>query len=116
MGAETGQPTLKRAQDPNKESLGQKVIEGVPRRCKASDDHVPGRFDRQPAADHGAVGTMVLAGSRDPDDDRHSDPRSGETTYTLSNVTRGEPAANLFDVPQDYTIQDSSYKRSPAVR
>ena len=47
---------------------------------------------------------------------KHSDPRTGETLYSLSNITRGEPAANLFDVPADYTIQDSSYIRTPASR
>jgi hypothetical protein len=47
---------------------------------------------------------------------KHSDPRTGETTYSLSNITRGEPAANLFEVPADYTIQDSSYIRTPASR
>ena len=35
-----------------------------------------------------------------------SDPRMGDTTYTLSNVDRSEPAASLFQVPADYTIKD----------
>ena len=30
---------------------------------------------------------------------RHSDPRSGETTYRLSNIDRSEPAKSLFDPP-----------------
>ena len=30
---------------------------------------------------------------------RHSDPRSGETTYRLANISRTEPAATLFQVP-----------------
>ena len=47
---------------------------------------------------------------------KHSDPRTGETTYSLSNITRGEPAAGLFDVPADYTIQESSYLRTPGVQ
>lgn len=38
---------------------------------------------------------------------RHSDPRSGERTYRLSNVKRGEPAASLFAVPSDYTVKDT---------
>jgi len=36
----------------------------------------------------------------------HSDPRSGSTTYTLSNVQRTEPAATLFTVPADYTVKE----------
>jgi hypothetical protein len=39
---------------------------------------------------------------------RHSDPRSGETTYRLTNIKRGEPDRSLFGVPTDYTIVDES--------
>jgi hypothetical protein len=35
---------------------------------------------------------------------KRSDPRFGETTYTLSNVQRSEPDASLFKVPSDYTV------------
>jgi hypothetical protein len=34
----------------------------------------------------------------------HSDPRFGNTTYTLTNIQRMEPAATLFAVPSDYTV------------
>ena len=33
-----------------------------------------------------------------------NDPRFGETTYTLTNIQRTEPAASLFTVPSDYTV------------
>ena len=39
---------------------------------------------------------------------KHSDPRSGDTTYTLSNLQRTEPAASLFTVPADYTVQENT--------
>jgi hypothetical protein len=39
---------------------------------------------------------------------KHNDPRTGESTYTLSNIQRGEPNPSLFQVPSDYTIQDAS--------
>ena len=35
----------------------------------------------------------------------HSDPRFGNTTYTLTNIQRTEPAAALFAVPSGYTIE-----------
>jgi hypothetical protein len=35
-----------------------------------------------------------------------TDPRFGTTTYALSNVQRTEPAAALFTVPADYTVQE----------
>lgn len=37
---------------------------------------------------------------------RHSDPRSGETTYRLTNISRTEPAATLFQVPSDYNVKE----------
>ena len=37
---------------------------------------------------------------------RHSDPRSGETTYRLTNINRMEPAKSLFEVPADYTVKE----------
>ncbi|HEX8720950.1 MAG TPA: hypothetical protein VF736_10000 [Pyrinomonadaceae bacterium] len=39
---------------------------------------------------------------------RHSDPRSGENTYRLTNISRAEPAAALFQVPSDYTVKDTT--------
>lgn len=32
------------------------------------------------------------------------DPRTGETVYKLTNVTRAEPDASLFQVPADYKV------------
>jgi hypothetical protein len=37
---------------------------------------------------------------------RHSDPRSGETVYRLTNINRTEPARTLFEVPSDYTLKE----------
>ncbi|MEP6568309.1 MAG: energy transducer TonB [Acidobacteriota bacterium] len=37
---------------------------------------------------------------------KHSDPRFGETTYRLTNISRTEPAHELFEVPADYAVQD----------
>jgi hypothetical protein len=37
---------------------------------------------------------------------RHSDPRSGETTYRLTNINRAEPDKMLFEVPAGYTVKE----------
>jgi hypothetical protein len=42
---------------------------------------------------------------------KHSDPRSGETIYRLTNVVQAEPARSLFEVPADYAIKDSLIRR-----
>ena len=36
---------------------------------------------------------------------KRTDPRFGETTYRLQNITRGEPSPELFEVPPDYAIE-----------
>jgi hypothetical protein len=35
-----------------------------------------------------------------------TDPRSGESTFSLTNVRRGEPGTYLFQVPAGYTVTD----------
>jgi hypothetical protein len=45
---------------------------------------------------------QVLVMSKD------TDPRMGETTYQLLNVSRVEPATSLFQVPPDYELNDLS--------
>jgi hypothetical protein len=37
---------------------------------------------------------------------KHSDPRSGETIYRLTNILRAEPDPSLFTLPADYTVQE----------
>jgi hypothetical protein len=38
---------------------------------------------------------------------KRSDPRFGDTTYSLSNIQQKEPDPTLFSVPADYTIHQS---------
>ena len=40
---------------------------------------------------------------------RHSDPRSGETTYKLTNINRAEPAKTLFEVPAGFTVKEMKF-------
>ena len=37
----------------------------------------------------------------------NSDPRFGENTYQLTNISRIEPDSALFQIPPDYTIIDT---------
>ena len=114
-GVGASQPAMKVQRDAREESLGQTVIDGVPADGKRVTTVLPA----------GAIGNQqaITVSSEQwfsPDLEillmtRHADPRSGETSYTLSNITRGEPAAGLFDVSSDYTIQESLI-RTPALR
>ena len=40
-----------------------------------------------------------------------SDPRTGTTTYKLTNINRAEPSPALFQVPADYTVNDTTELR-----
>lgn len=44
-----------------------------------------------------------------------SDPRNGESTYKLTNVHRGRPAASLFEVSSDYTVKDAALRMPVAI-
>jgi predicted secreted protein len=44
---------------------------------------------------------------------KHNDPRSGQSTYALTNIRRGDPPASLFQIPSDYTIKDAASGRGP---
>ena len=46
---------------------------------------------------------------------KHTDPRSGETTYRLQGIVRAEPDRSLFTVPPDYTLKESKI-REPLMR
>lgn len=37
---------------------------------------------------------------------KNSDPRSGENTFRIANLSRNRPDPNLFAVPPDYTVVD----------
>jgi hypothetical protein len=47
---------------------------------------------------------------------KYRDPRSGETTYRLTNISRSEPDRSLFEVPADYTVREGKapLKKKPA--
>jgi hypothetical protein len=36
---------------------------------------------------------------------KRDDPRFGESTFSVENIQKGEPPADLFQVPSDYTVQ-----------
>lgn len=50
-----------------------------------------------------ALKTVVLS--------KRNDPRTGEHTYRLTSILAGEPDPSLFQVPPDYTIEETSEPR-----
>jgi hypothetical protein len=97
------------------EDLGQQNIEGVTATGSRMTTTIPA----------GAIGNLqpikvVLEQWVSPDLQvlvmtKHSDPRSGETTYRLQNIVRVDPDRSLFSVPADYTLKESGI-REPLMR
>ena len=111
-----GEPTLERTMSPgrgsvNKEELGQQVVEGVLATGTRTTTTLPA----------GTIGNeqpiVVLSEQWFSEElkvlvmTKHSDPRSGITTYRLTNVVQAEPARSLFEVPADYTLKESVIRR-----
>jgi hypothetical protein len=42
----------------------------------------------------------------------NSDPRFGDASFELTNISRGEPDPSLFQIPADYTVSEA---KSPVV-
>lgn len=93
-------------EQPAKEELGQKAIEGVMAEGSRTTTTIPaGKIGNAQAI------KVVSEQWFSPDLQviimtRHADPRSGETLYRLTNIIRGEQDRSLFEVPADYTIQE----------
>jgi hypothetical protein len=95
----------------NTEDLGTQVIEGVVATGKRTTTTIPA----------GAIGNeqpILIVSEQWSSPDlkvivmtKHSDPRTGETTYRLMNIVQTEPARSLFEVPADYTLKDSVIRR-----
>ena len=91
---------------PVKEELGQKSFDGVMAEGTRTTTTIPaGKIGNAQAI------KVVSEQWFSPDLQvliltRHSDPRSGETVYKLTNIIRGEQDRSLFEVPADYTIQE----------
>jgi hypothetical protein len=47
---------------------------------------------------------------------RQSDPRFGENSYRLTNISRTEPARSLFEVPADYTVKEGPMHKPETLR
>lgn len=88
------------------ESLGKQTIEGVECEGTRMTFTIPaGQFGNDRPIDvvserwySPELQVVVLS--------KHRDPRMGEHTYRLTNISRSEPAHALFEVPADYTIKE----------
>ena len=97
-----------------RESLGKQLIEGVEAEGTRTTFTIPaGEIGNERAIEivserwySQELQTVVMT--------RHSDPRFGDTTYKLTNISRTEPDRSLFEVPSGYTLKEETMK--PRVR
>jgi hypothetical protein len=91
---------------PKKERLDAQMIEGVMAEGMRITVTIPaGEFDNEQPLEitheqwYSAELQMVVLM-------KHNDPRFGETTFRLTNITRAEPSPELFTQPTGYRIVD----------
>jgi len=100
----------------NREELGTQIVEGVAASGTRTTTTIPAGAigNEQPllivSEQWFAPELKVLVMTR------HNDPRTGETTYRLTNITQTEPARSLFEVPPDYTLRDSMIRRQSPIQ
>jgi hypothetical protein len=107
-GGAAGTYMFKRTNNANevKEDLGKQTIEGVEAEGTRTTITIPaGEIGNERAIEivserwySPELQLLVMT--------RHSDPRSGEMTYKLTNISRAEPAKSLFEVPAGYTVKE----------
>jgi hypothetical protein len=103
--------TMASAGNAVKEELGAQIVEGVMATGSRATTTIAA----------GAIGNVqpihVVSEQWFSDDlkvlvmTRHSDPRSGDTTYRLTNIVLAEPSKTLFEVPADYTLKEATIRR-----
>ena len=92
---------------PVSEKLGSQIVEGVAAEGTRTTLTIPaGEFDNELpiVISHEEwyapeLQMIVLM--------KHNDPRFGETTFRLTNILRGEPAPELFQLPDGITVVDA---------
>jgi hypothetical protein len=91
---------------PKTESLGKRTIAGVEAEGTRETIAIPaGAFGNEKAVE------IVAEKWYAPDlqivvEARRRDPLHGDSTYTLTGITRGEPDASLFEVPAGYSLEE----------
>ncbi len=105
MGGRPGGPEGDRPA-PKTESLGKRTIAGIATEGTREVISIPaGAFGNEKAVE------IVSERWFSPElvivvETRHRDPLHGDSTYTVTGITRGEPDASLFAVPAGYSIEE----------
>ncbi len=103
----TGKMLLGQPGDSQTAQLGTQIIEGIQADGSRTTSTIP-------AGQIGNTNPLVITEERWYSQElqvtimaKHNDPRFGTSSTQLSNIQLAEPPASTFQVPSDYTIEDS---------
>jgi hypothetical protein len=88
------------------ETLGKQTIEGVPADGTRTTLTIPAGQMGNEQALQVVTETWYSSDLQQVVLRKHSDPRSGDTTMRMTNVSRTEPPRTLFDVPVEYKVTE----------
>ena len=109
LGTGVGARLYTRSQEPSgvsqpEESLGTRQIEGVSATGRVRKSTIPtGQIGNDRPIEI-STERWVSPDLRLVVRSLHRDPRNSDVEYRLTNISRAEPAADLFQVPADYTV------------
>jgi hypothetical protein len=104
--ARRGPGTRANAQNVRTESLGRQTIEGVQADGTRTTMTIPAGQVGNEQPIQVVTETWYSSDLQMVVMRKHSDPRGGETSTRMTNVSRAEPPRTLFDVPVDYKVTD----------
>ena len=87
---------------PSVEQLGTQVVQGVIAEGTKTTTTIPAGQVGNERPIQIVSERWMLERAEDAGDEPPLDPRFGETTYRLANLTLGEPPADQFEVPADF--------------
>jgi len=106
QNAHAATPRMRRLDDTNSkvEDLGTQVMEGLSVQGKRVTHTIPAGQVGNERAIETVTETWYSQDLQAVVMSKTIDPRNGESTYKLTNISRAEPDPALFQVPSDYTV------------
>jgi hypothetical protein len=94
------------------ESLGTKTLEGITAEGTRTTITIPAGQEGNEQPMQRAIESWYSPDLQMVVFSKRSDPRTGETVMRYTNISRGEPAHSLFELPADYKISHGRESRT----
>jgi hypothetical protein len=90
----------------DRQSLGSQTIEGVLSQGTSMTETIPAGAIGNDRDIHVVNERWFSPELKTTTMTKHSDPRTGEEVFRLTNISRGEPSPDLFQLPAGYQLLD----------